>query len=256
MAKVRSPNYPALDLAAALKAARTAFGKDNRNRMSQAALGKHLGHDSLSGPALGKIGALRAYGLVEGKGDELKITDGAVHALMAPVGSPERNSALAQLAARPKLFQEIQKDFPTLPSQENLKFWLIKRHFAPDAAEKAVKSYLATMRLVAGGPEEYDENNDESEKLENPSVTPAAEPSRKAGKNLSPPPPPPPLPKSEERQAVFPLMEGDVKLIFPAAMSSLSAKTLTSYVNLFLEQARLQAEERERLKREYDREDE
>src|SRR5271155_2661628 len=148
MAKVRSPNYPALDLRAALIAARKAFDKDNRNKMSQGALGKHLGHDSLSGPALGKIGALRAYGIIEGKGDELRITDDAVAAMEAPAGSHEGVETIKRLASRPKLFQDIQKEFAINPNLENLKFWLIKRQFASDAAEKAAKIYLATMKLV------------------------------------------------------------------------------------------------------------
>ena len=38
MAKVRSPNYPQLDLGAALVAVRKAFDKDHRNKMSQGAL--------------------------------------------------------------------------------------------------------------------------------------------------------------------------------------------------------------------------
>lgn len=163
MAKVRSPNYPMLDLGAALIAARKAFSKDNRNKMSKGALAKHLGHDSLSGPALGKIGSLRAYGLIEGNGDELKVTDDAVHAMMAPEGSAERSAAMLKMATQPKLFQEIRKDFPTLPSADNLKFWLVKRQFASDAAEKAAKTYLATMRLVDGGPQEYDSGDDDME---------------------------------------------------------------------------------------------
>jgi hypothetical protein len=134
MAKIRSPNYPMLDLGAALVATRKAYEKDNRNKMSKGALAKHLGHDSLSGPALGKLGALRAYGLIDGAGDELKITNEAVHALMAPEGSAERSTAMLKLATQPKLFQEIRKDFPTVPSADNLKFWLVKRQFASDAA--------------------------------------------------------------------------------------------------------------------------
>jgi hypothetical protein len=160
MAKIRSPNYPMLDLGAALVATRKAFDKDNRNKMSRAALAKHLGHDSLSGPALTKLGALRAYGLIDGKGDEIKITDDAVHALMAPEGSAERSTAMLKLATQPKLFQEIRKDFPTPPSADNLKFWLVKRQFASDAAEKAVKTYLATMRLVEGGTQAYDSSSE------------------------------------------------------------------------------------------------
>jgi hypothetical protein len=229
MAKVRSPNYPALDLAAALKAARKALDKDNRNKMSQAALAKHLGHDSLSGPALGKIGALRAYGLIDGKGDELRITNDAVHALMAPAGSTERTGAIALLATRPKLFQEINKDFPTLPSLDNLKFWLIKRQFASDAAEKAAKCYLATMRVVSGGPEEYD-SPDETEEPEKTRVNPQVHTPPKPGAT------PPPLAAATHGvlQEVFNLDEGQVTLSVPATLSPESYQDMADRIEIFL----------------------
>jgi hypothetical protein len=234
MAKVRSPNYPALDLATALAAARQAFDKDNRNKMSQAALGKHLGHDSLSGPALGKIGALRAYGLIDGKGDELRITDDAVDSIMAPIGSPERKATITRLAVRPKLFQEIQKHFATTPSLENLKFWLIKRQFAPDAAEKAAKCYLATMRLVIGEGQEYDSSVEEPEQPENPPVTPQPQPPAKPGFALPPA-------KPGMLQEVFNLDEGPVTLSFPSALSQESYEELKDQLELFLRRAQRRA---------------
>jgi len=179
MAKVRSPNYPSLPLGSALEAIRTAYTKDHRNKMSRGVLANHMGYTSLNGRALGKIGAVRAYGLIEGSGDELKISDDAVTALMAPTGSKERTEALGRLANKPTLFQDIRKEFPdTVPSIENLKFALIKRQFTPDAAEKAAKSYLATMNLVAGIPDAYNS----SEEDEGDEVVDVDDP---------PPPPPP-----------------------------------------------------------------
>jgi hypothetical protein len=148
MAKVRSPNYPSLGLGEALELTRKVLAKDNRNKVSREAVGKHLGHESLSGPALSKIGALRAYGLLEGTGDELRVSDDAVSALMAPKDSPEQKAALLRLAAEPNLFKEIQKNFVGIPSEDNLRFWLIKREFSQDAAGNAAKSYIATMKLV------------------------------------------------------------------------------------------------------------
>lgn len=164
MPKVRSPNYPSLSLGPALEAVRPAFKNENRNKMSRTVLAKHLGYNSLNGRSLGKIGAVRAYGLLDGSGDELRISDDAVVALNAPDGSTERTAALGRLALKPTLFQELRKDFPdTLPSLENLKFSLIKRQFTPDAAEKAAKSYLATMNLVAGIPDAYNPVEDDEE---------------------------------------------------------------------------------------------
>jgi len=156
MAKVRSPNYPSMSLGPALEAVRPVYQSENRNKMARAVLAKHLGYSSLNGRALGKIGAVRAYGLIEGSGDDLRVSDDAVKALMAPAGSSERTGALARLASRPALFQDLNKEFPdTMPSLENIKYALVKRQFTADAAEKAAKSYLATMNLVSGIPDAY-----------------------------------------------------------------------------------------------------
>jgi hypothetical protein len=234
MAKVKSPNYPRSGLDEALVGIRKAFAKDNRNKMSQAALAKHLGHDSLSGSAFTKIGTLRAYGLIEGRGDELRISDDTVAALMAPEGSPERSVAIGVLAAKPKLYQEIRADFPTPPSPENLKFWLIKRKFAADAAETAAKAYLDTLRFVASGGVEY--NSGSEPQPEKPPVTPQVH---------TPKPQTPPIAKLGQQHAAFPLPEGEISLSFPAEMSLASAQMMASFVKLLLEQAERQAKARE-----------
>lgn len=148
MAGTRSPNYPNHDLGGALALAARVYEKDGRSKVPRSVIATHLGHDSLSGPALAKIGALRAYGLLEGSGDELRISDDALAALRAPDGSPERNAALARLAFNPSLFQEIRKDHPERPSKPNLVFWLQKRGFAENAASIAAQSYLASVELV------------------------------------------------------------------------------------------------------------
>lgn len=223
MAKIRSPNYPMLDLGAALTATRKAFAKDNRNKMSKEALAKHLGHESLSGPALGKLGALRAYGLIDGPGNELKITEDAVHALMAPEGSAERSAAMLKLATQPKLFQEIRKDFSSLPSVDNLKFWLVKRQFAQDAAEKAAKTYLATMRLVEGGEQEYDSEDENTPEPERQPMTHASILDRPASSI-----------KPSMVQEIFNLDEGPVTLSVPATLSPESYQDMADRIEIFL----------------------
>jgi hypothetical protein len=151
-----------MSLGPALEAVRPAFQKENRNKMSRAVLAKHLGYGSLNGRALGKIGAVRAYGLIDGSGDELRISDDAVRALMAPAESKERTEALARLGNKPALFQELTKEFPeVMPSLDNLKYTLVKKGFTQEAAEKAAKSYLATFNLVGGIQDEYNPPDDE-----------------------------------------------------------------------------------------------
>lgn len=230
MAKARSPNYPMLDFGAALQAVRKAFEKDHRNKMSRSVLSKHLGHESLSGPALGKLGALRAYGLIDGNGDELRITDEAVNALMAPEGSSERATAITQLAMRPKLFQEIRKDFPGAVSQDNLKFWLIKKHFVPDAAEKAAKVYLATARLAEGGSQEYDSGSKTEPESSMTPVQQQVAPKR-TGATIHVPLARANTPMTQES---FDLDEGPVTVSAPAILSPESYQDMEDRIEIFL----------------------
>src|SRR5688572_6087676 len=104
MASPRSPNYPQMDLESALEAVRPAYKAEGRNKMSRLTLAAHLGYSSLNGRALAKIGAVRAYGLIDGREDDLRIAQDAIIALEAPEGSPERGLALSRCALKPPIF--------------------------------------------------------------------------------------------------------------------------------------------------------
>jgi hypothetical protein len=231
MAKVRSPNYPTVNLSAALELIRPAFKADNRNKMSRAVLAKHMGHKTLNGQALTKLGAVRAYGLIEGSSDELRLSDDAVFVLASPdkMNGGYRD-ALERLALKPQLFQDIKKQFPaTLPSEHNLSFWLVQQHFTEEAAGKAAKSFLATMRLVSGGTEDYNPSPGEEEPMTTQS--PAME--------IKPRMPPS---KVGVLQEVFNLEEGPVTLMFPATLSSESYKDLADHLAIFLRKAKRRSE--------------
>ena len=240
MAKVRSPNYPALDLGAALEAVRPAWKAEHRNKMARSVLAKHLGYSSLNGRALGKIGAVRAYGLIDGSGDDLRISDDAITALASPDKvNIQYREAMERLALKPSLFTDIKKQFPgTLPSDGNLSYWLVQNGFTQDAAGKAAKAFLATMRLV------YDESPpyklDESYELAEPEMMPEQPvPSHenkggglgfvRAAKGLT---------KSDVLQEVFNLHEGPVTLTVPATLSEESYEDLEAQFQLFLRRAK------------------
>jgi hypothetical protein len=233
MAKIRSPNYPSLDLGEALEAVRPALKAENRNKFSRLVLAQHLGYTSLNGRALGKIGAIRAYGLVDGNGDELRLSDHAIAALEAPEGSEDRLGAMLLLADHPPLFQEITAAFEGLPSEKNLHFWLVKRGFTSDAASKAVKNYLATTLLASGKDGQYKPSANAGEKVMTPS--------RELGKAAPP--------HMGNRQAVFPLTEGEVTLSFPSRLSLAGYNQLSIYLETFLQGLKGGAEARERLKK-------
>lgn len=237
MAKVRSPNYPSVDLAGAIELVRPVFKAENRNKMSKSVLAKHMGYTSLNGRALGKIGAVRAYGLIEGSGDELRLSDDAIVALAAPTDAA-RNQARLRLALKPQLFQDIRKDFPdSLPSEDNITFWLIQRQFTAEAAGKAAKAYLATMRLAAGQPTGYtppdDDEDEDDDEIE--TVKPAG---FAAEQNIERSPPP----KPGMLQEIFMLDEGPVTLTFPSSLSGDSYQDLADHIAIFLRKAKRRSE--------------
>lgn len=241
MSKVRSPNYPSLDLGAALAAVEPAYKAEHRNRMGRLPLAKHLGYTSLNGRALGKIGAVRAYGLIDGTGDEVRVSEDAIIALMAPAGSSEKKAALERLANRPSLFKEISAEFPTLPSEQNLSFWLVKKGYTPEASGKAANAYLATMRLVGDPSAAYKPGSDDEDPEDEEVETGADVTSQQTGrvslqKEKDAPPPP------GTRKAVFTLDEGDVTLTFPASLSSDGYQELKDYLDIFLRRAAKQTE--------------
>ncbi len=158
MAMQRSPNYPQMDLALALEAVQPAYKAEGRNKMSRLTLASHLGYSSLNGRALAKIGAVRAYGLIDGREDEIRISPDAITCMEAPEDSKERAEAIHRCATKPPIFKELSSKYEGLPSEQNLRFALIQKGYAPDAAGKAAQNYLATMRLVAESGTAYDSN--------------------------------------------------------------------------------------------------
>src|ERR1700730_3183636 len=214
MAKPRSPNYPTTDLGTALGLIRPAFEAENRNKMSRLVLANHMGDNTLNGRALTKLGAVRAYGLIEGSSDQLRLSDDAVFVLASPdTINFQYRDALERLAFKPSLFQEIKKEFPaTLPSENNLSFWLVQRHFTQEAAGKAAQSFLATMRLVYPQSEGY---NPPAEVPRDTSSMPTQSPQTRNLLDRSSSSIRPPAATSPMLQEVFNLDEGPVTLSFP-----------------------------------------
>jgi hypothetical protein len=149
MGKSRSPNYPAISLGEALERVRRVYDREHRGKMPTDAVAVHLGYRGLNGAALTAISALRKYGLLEGPGLELRVSQDAVTILVDRPESTERQEALRRCALRPVLFTEIAKEFEGgIPSEDNLRIYLQKRGFIATAASSASRAYRETMALV------------------------------------------------------------------------------------------------------------
>lgn len=148
MVKTRNPNFPVIDLGDAIDAIADLLKKEKRGQFPKEAAAAHMGYSSVNGRSLGMIAALRAYGLLEGRGDGLAVSDDAIAILEAPSESEDRKDALRRAFESPPMFQRIQAEYSDKPSYETLKWWLNKAGFNPDGAEKAASIYLASYDLV------------------------------------------------------------------------------------------------------------
>lgn len=155
MSKVRSPNFPVIDLSAAIDAVGKIYAKESRGKFPQMSAATHLGYTSINGRSLGMFAALRAYGLLEGRGDDLIVTSDAIALIEAPAESPDRVAALSRAFAGPPMFSRIQEQYPEPPSEPTLRWWLIQQGFTADGAEKAAQIFLESRKLVTLLPKAY-----------------------------------------------------------------------------------------------------
>lgn len=161
--KSRSPNYPSLSLGEAIEAVGPVYAKERRAKFPRMSLATHLGYGGLNGRALAKIGALRAYRLIEGREDTLAVSPLGIALLDAPRDSEDYIHALHEAFNAPPLFSRILEEHgDEQPSPETLRWWLSKQGYVGEAADKALRVYLASAELVNSIEGAYDSGGNQS----------------------------------------------------------------------------------------------
>jgi hypothetical protein len=150
MAKGRSPNYPSVTLGEAIERIRLVYKAEHTHRADKNVVARDLGYTGLNGKSITLIGALKRYGLLDTEGDGLRVTDDAVTILELPDNDPTRIEAVEKAAFTPTLFEELRDTFgESLPSDDNLRHYLIKKNFLPKAANDVVRIYRDNLQLVS-----------------------------------------------------------------------------------------------------------
>ena len=149
MARVRSPNYPALSLPEAIKSVAAIHEAEQHLAAPKEVAAKHLGYTSYHGLAKRVIAALENYGLLEEtSGDKVKVSPSAI-SILYPSTPDEKMKAIGEAAFKHPLFAAIKEEWQgSRPSDENLRVYLIRRKFASDALERVIQVYRETMDLV------------------------------------------------------------------------------------------------------------
>lgn len=143
----RSPNFPSVSLGEAVDAIKKVHAAEGRSKVPRLSVVKPLGYTSINGRSLSVLGALKAYGLMEGRADELRISEEGFTLANAPDDSTEYREALLFSFRAPSAFQRFTEEDEGA-SAETLKWKLQKGGFQPESAERLVRVYRESRELV------------------------------------------------------------------------------------------------------------
>ena len=157
MARVRSPNYPALSLKEALQKVGQVFERERQHPASREVVMKGMGYSGVNGASLSALSAARKYGLLvqQGRGEDYTVTDLAV-TILHPHSPEEKAEAVRKAAFAPALFAELLTHYKgDIPSDDNLRAYLVRRGFATAALSGVIQSFRETIELVGRVPSGY-----------------------------------------------------------------------------------------------------
>lgn len=146
--RTRSPNYPSLSLPDALEKVRLIYQSQHTHGAPREVVVKSMGYAGINGASATAISALSKYGLLEGRGDDIRVSDRAMR-FLNPLNDQERSDAIREAAREPSLFQELTEKFPgPLPNEEVLRNYLVRNGFSPTAASGVILTYRETLAFA------------------------------------------------------------------------------------------------------------
>jgi len=145
--KIRSRAYPALDLRAAILAAKKIFDDLGQGPHSRAALARGLGYGGFCGAASARIGALAHFGLLEKFAGNYSISPAAL--ALFDFHQKDRQKEIFAAAATPALFAALAARFAGGALPKNLPAILAADYgIAANAAPAAAKNFAATFEFA------------------------------------------------------------------------------------------------------------
>lgn len=147
----RSPSYPSVSLPRAVALAERIYSSAHRSAIDPETAYELMGFSGKTGASLSALAALKHYGLVEGRGDSLKVTDLAER-IFNPLTDDEKLQALQESAQLPEFFAMLNQEFgDKLPAENVIKSIAIRKHgFSQSGAEGVAKSYAETLHYLKG----------------------------------------------------------------------------------------------------------
>jgi hypothetical protein len=150
--RLRSPNYPALNLQKSLELAKKLFDVHGRRPIPLGVAAQDWGVAPTSNYTAQHLAAITAFGLVgiEGSKDERKLTisDLAYNIFIDNrPDSRDRSALIAKAALNPDIFAKLyDKYFEKLPPDHALEYELVKEHkFNPNSVHNFIKIFKESL---------------------------------------------------------------------------------------------------------------
>ena len=142
--------YPAIPLPEAVERVERIYEQEGPNAMSSKVAVQHMGYGGLNGASLTVLAALKKYGLLEGRGEDLRVSKAGVVILSDKKAEDqtERAEAIRSAFLSDPLFRELDERFSGKTTEINVTSYLQKKGFAPNAAKSAAKSYMESAAFV------------------------------------------------------------------------------------------------------------
>lgn len=160
--KDRSPAYPARSLKTGVDQIKQIYSKDRNNWTTDEIAVKHMGYAGLNGNSRVILSSLKKFGLLEGKGSRVRVSDLAIR-MIHPKDAAEEAEAIREAFLSPAIFQSILEEYPnwSLPSDATLKSKLIRDYkFLPEAAASLIDTLKDSLDFVTsfGGRPDHKES--------------------------------------------------------------------------------------------------
>lgn len=156
----RSPSYPIFGIGTAIERLESFYEKEGQATVPRDVAVKAWGYSTTSGPALQTVSTLIQYGFLDRIGGKsLKITERGLD-IIHPKEEADKNKAIQQASQGPPVFQELQKKYDTVPSNDTLKAHLVRReptNFTENAAKTLIRSFRDTLDFTNLLDKEYND---------------------------------------------------------------------------------------------------
>ena len=151
-ARLRSPNYPGINLETAIQRAQKFWENEKRNAANVAVAMKHWGFVKPTSQSIVTLAAVKSFGLFEDSGSgenrKIKLSDLALKIILDQRQiSPEREAAIKEAALKPMMHSKLWSRWGAqLPSDENLRHALIFEYkFNENAVDGFIEEFKDTI---------------------------------------------------------------------------------------------------------------